>query len=147
MNSRERIQRGLDHLPVDKVPIISAPTARAESWRSATRGCFGRWVSRRPIRVFDVVQQLAVVDDDVLARFGVDTVELGRGFSRGEADWKEWILPDGTPCLVPAWVDLRKEGEDWWLYNAEGRKAGLQKSGSLNFDQASGLMPAESPTI
>ncbi|MGO8694789.1 MAG: uroporphyrinogen decarboxylase family protein [Rectinemataceae bacterium] len=136
MNSRERINAALNHLPVDKVPIdFGAHRSSGIMAIGYARLLRALGFRDRPIRVFDVVQQLAVVDDDVLARFGVDTVELGRGFSRGEADWKEWILPDGTPCLVPAWVDLRKEGEDWWLYNAEGRKAGLQKSGSLYFDQ------------
>ena len=50
------------------------------------------------MRVYDPIQQLAVVDEDVLARFKVDTVEMGRGFSLADEDWKDWILPDGTPC-------------------------------------------------
>ena len=31
----------------------------------------------RPIRVFDPVQQLAIVDEDVLDRFGIDIIEVG----------------------------------------------------------------------
>jgi uroporphyrinogen decarboxylase len=34
--------------------------------------------------VYDPVQQLAIIDEDLLDRFGVDTVELGRGFARGQ---------------------------------------------------------------
>ncbi len=137
MNSRERIIASLEHRPVDRIPVDFG--AHRSSGIMAI--CYAKLrralgLPHKPVRVFDVVQQLAIVDEDVLDRFGVDTVELGRGFSRDERDWKEWVLPDGTPCLVPVWADLRLEGEDWWIYNAEGRKAGLQKKGSLYFDQA-----------
>jgi uroporphyrinogen decarboxylase len=136
MNSRDRVKAALGHEGVDRIPVdfgshrSSGIMAIAYARLREELG-----LPARPIRVFDVVQQLAVVDEDVLDRFGVDTVELGRGFSRGDEDWKDWELPDGRPCLVPAWADLRKEGADWWLYNAEGRKAGVQKSGSLYFEQ------------
>lgn len=136
MNSRERVKAALEHRPVDRVPVDFGAHRSSGIMAIAyarLRDALG--LPRRPVRVFDVVQQLAVVDEDLLDRFGVDTVELGRGFSKADSDWKEWSLPDGTPCLVPAWADLRKEGADWWLYNGEGRKAGLQKSGSLYFDQ------------
>jgi uroporphyrinogen decarboxylase len=136
MTSRERVLAALDHGTVDRVPVDFG--GHRSSGIMATgyarlRKALG--LPEKPIRVYDVVQQLAVVDTDVLDRFGVDTVELGRGFSLGDADWKEWVLPDGTPCLVPAWADLRQDGGDWWLYNAEGRKAGVQKKGSLYFEQ------------
>lgn len=38
-------------------------------------------------------QQLAVIDDDVLDRFGVDTVEMGRSFALEDKDWADWVLP------------------------------------------------------
>ena len=136
MNSRERIKAALEHAPVDRVPVDFGSHRSSGIMAIAyARLLKALGLADRPVRVFDVVQQLAIVDEDLLDRFGVDTVELGRGFSREDAAWKEWVLPDGTPCLVPSWVDLRKEGADWWLCNAEGRKAGVQKSGSLYFDQ------------
>jgi uroporphyrinogen decarboxylase len=137
MNSRERVNAALDHKSVDRVPVdFGAHRSSGIMAIGYARLVKALGLRPRPIRVFDVVQQLAAVDEDVLDRFGVDTVELGRGFSKEDSDWKEWTLPDGTACLVPSWVDLRKEGADWWLYNSEGRKAGVQKSGSLYFDQA-----------
>ncbi len=136
MNSRDRVNAALEHRDVDRVPVDFAGHRSSGIMAigyTRLRDALG--LPKRPIRVFDVIQQLAVVDGDVLDRFGVDTIELGRGFSKDDADWKEWILPNGTPCLVPVWADLRQEGADWWLYNVHGRKAGLQKSGSLYFDQ------------
>ena len=63
----------------------------------------------RQIRVYDPIQQLAVVDQDVLELFGIDTVELGRGFAVEDAWWQEWRLPDGTPCMMPSWVRLERD--------------------------------------
>ena len=55
----------------------------------------------RPPRVYDMVQQLAIVDEDVLDRFGVDTIEMGRGFALGDKYWVDWTLPDGTTiCAI-----------------------------------------------
>jgi len=88
----------------------------------------------KPVRVYDVVQQLAVIDDDMLDRFGVDTIELGRGFALDDSSWKPWQLPDGSDCLIPAWVDLRPEGDDWLLYSDSGTPVGIQKAGMLYFD-------------
>ena len=89
---------------------------------------------RRLPRVYDVVQQLAVIEDDVLDRFSVDTIELGRGFALAETHWKPWRLPGGLECLIPAWVDLRRQGDDWLLYNAAGRAVGVQKASAIYFD-------------
>jgi len=105
MTSRERVLASLNHGSPDKIPIdfsghrSSGISALAYSKLRQFLG-----LPPSPIRVYDLVQQLAIVDDDVLERFGVDTIEMGRGFLTEEKDWKEWILPDGTPCLIPHYI-------------------------------------------
>ena len=93
MTSRERVLMSLDHQEPDRVPIdfsghrssgISAilyPKLRAYLGLPPT-----------PIRVYDLVQQLAIVDEDVLDLFHVDTVELGRGFALDDRNWSDWTL-------------------------------------------------------
>ena len=68
---------------------------------------------KKPIRVYDPVQQLAIVDEDVLQRFQVDTIELGRAFALEDKYWAEWTLPDGTPCLMPAWALPERDNGEW----------------------------------
>ena len=68
-----------------------------------------------PIRVYDPVQQLAIVDEDVLQRFQVDTIELGRAFALEDKYWSEWVLPDGSPCLMPVWARPERNNGDWVL--------------------------------
>lgn len=89
----------------------------------------------RPVRVYDPIQQLAIVDDDMCDLLGVDTVELGRGFSLAKTDWQEWTLPDGTPCLMPAWVRLERETQQWVMKSATDTVLGRMPDGALYFEQ------------
>jgi uroporphyrinogen decarboxylase len=88
-----------------------------------------------PLRVYDVIQQLAVVDEDVLARFGVDTVEMGRAFALQEKDWQDWVLPDGTPCSIPAWTRVERASDRWVLRSPTGTAMGRMPDGALYFEQ------------
>ncbi len=136
MTSRQRVLAALDHRQPDRVPVDFS--GHRSSGISAVlypklRSLLG--MPERPVRVYDPVQQLAIVDQDVLDRFGVDTIELGRGFAAEPSDWSEWILPDNTPCLMPAWaVPQRRQGR-WVLESASGRELGHMVDGSLYFEQ------------
>ena len=88
-----------------------------------------------PLRVFDMVQQLAVIDEDILDLFCVDTVEIGRAFLSEPGAWKPWTLPDGSECWVPSFLDVRESAEGWVLYTSSGKPSGIQKRGMLYFEQ------------
>ena len=87
------------------------------------------------IYVYDIVQQIAIVEPEVLDRFQVDAVELGRGFARRPTYWRDWALPDGTPCKVPAYINMGREGDDWYIYAEDGTPIAVQRRGSLYFEQ------------
>ena len=80
MNSRERVRAAIEHRPVDRVPIdfgghrssgvMAIAYARLKEHLGITSG---------DIYVYDVIQQLAIVEPPVLDEFGIDTVEMGRG--------------------------------------------------------------------
>jgi len=90
-----------------------------------------------PLRVYDPVQQLAIIDEDVLQRFGVDTIELGRGFALKDKYWTDWVLPDGTPCLMPVWAKPELDGKDWVLRSKPNRRAiARMPHGVWYFEQA-----------
>jgi uroporphyrinogen decarboxylase len=91
---------------------------------------------KRPIRVYDPVQQLAIVDEDVLQRFHVDTIELGRAFAHEGKYWTDWVLPDGTPCLMPVWARPERESGDWVMRSRRGRVIARMPAGVLYFEQA-----------
>ena len=87
------------------------------------------------MRVYDVVQQLAIVDEDVLDRFQIDTIELGRGFALEDKDWRDWTLPDGTPCQVPAWIAPERQEGQWVLRSASGQVFAKMPDGAIYFEQ------------
>ena len=123
MTSRERVLGALNHQEPDRVPIDLSghrSSGIAAMAYHKLRSYLG--LPARPIRVYDPVQQLAVVDEDVLGRFQIDTIELGRAFALGDEHWREWTLPDGTPCLMPAWALPEKQNGDWVLLSKPTRE-------------------------
>jgi len=138
MNSRERVRAALNHEALDRVPIDFAghrSSGIAAVAYAKLREHLG--LERKPIRVYDLIQQLAIVDQDVLERFKVDTIELGRGFALEEEHWADWVLPDGTPCKVPAWsVPERDEANHRWIVRSKsGRIIAQMPDGALYFEQ------------
>jgi uroporphyrinogen decarboxylase len=88
------------------------------------------------IRVYDPVQQLAIVDDDVLERFQVDTIELGRAFALEDKWWTDWELPDGTACLMPIWAKPERLQDDWVIRSQQGgRVLSKMPPGVIYFEQ------------
>jgi uroporphyrinogen decarboxylase len=136
MNSRERVLAALNHEEPDKVPICFSghrSSGIAAIAYARLRGYLG--LPKRPIRVYDPVQQLAIVDPDVLDLFGVDTIEMGRGFAREDKWWAEWVLPDKTPCLMPAWALPERQPGRWVLRSDSGRIIAQMPDGALYFEQ------------
>lgn len=138
MNSRERVLSALHHREPDRIPIdLSGHRSSGIAAMAYRRLRRHLGLPERPIRVYDPVQQLAIVDEDVLQRFGVDTIELGRAFAHEDKWWKEWTLPDGSPCLMPVWaMPERHEGE--WVLRAPstGHITAKMPPGVLYFEQA-----------
>jgi uroporphyrinogen decarboxylase len=136
MNSRERVLTALNHREPDRVPVDFSghrSSGIAAMAYPKLRACLG--LPERPVRVYDPIQQLAVVEDDVLDRFGVDTIELGRAFALAEKDWADWTLPDGTPCQMPAWALPERDGNRWILRSKSGRILAIMPDGAIYFEQ------------
>lgn len=136
MTPRERVWAALEHRQPDRVPIDFgghrssgiAAIAYAKLRKALA-------LPERPIRVFDPIQQLAIVDDDVLDRFQVDTVEMGRGFALEDKHWVDWTLPDGTPCQMPCWAAPERQDGQWVLRSQSGRIVGRMPDGAVYFEQ------------
>ena len=136
MTSRERILAALNFQPADRIPI-DCSGHRSSSIAATTYARLRRHLKLedRPVRVYDPIQQLAVVDEDILDRFGVDTIELGRAFALDDRDWADWVLPDGTACQMPAWVRPEREAGGWIIRAKSGRIIARMPEGALYFEQ------------
>lgn len=136
MTSRERVLAALQHRQPDRVPVdCSGHRSSGINAIAYARLRDHLGLPRRPVRVYDIIQQLAVVDEDVLQRFAVDTVELGRAFALEDRWWHDWVLPDGTPCQIPVWLNPEREGNRWILRSGEGTILAQMPDGALFFEQ------------
>ena len=134
--SRERVLAAIRHEETDRVPIdfgghrSSGIAAIAYARLKKALG-----VKTGGIYVYDMIQQLAIVEPEILDITGSDVIELGRAFMLAEEDWKDWILPDGTPCKIPGFINVERHGDDWYLLARDGTDLAVQKEGCLYFEQ------------
>jgi len=106
MTGRERVLTALQHREPDRVPIDLGGTLVTGIHPIAYRRLKEHLgLDGGPVRVADIILQLAEVEEPVRQRFGVDVVGLptlepipGVRNTR----WKPWTLPDGSPALISA---------------------------------------------
>jgi uroporphyrinogen decarboxylase len=138
MTSRERVLKAIRHEEPDRLPIdlggmastgiMAIAYARLKEHLGITNG---------EIRVFDMGQQLAEVEPEILSRFGVDVISLGNSLGVAPELWKPWKLPNGVDCKIPAGVDLRPDEENGgWLIWENGMPMQRMSPGSLYFSEA-----------
>ena len=136
MNSRERIHTTLNHKEPDRVAIDF--NGHRSSGIMAQVYVQLRKLLALPaseLYVYDFIQQLAMVEDDVLDIVGADVVEVGHDFYKHPDYWQDWALPDGTPCKIPAFCKPQRIGEDWVVRGDEDQVICIQKNGTLFFEQ------------
>lgn len=134
--SRQRVISAVNHREPDRVPIDLAGHRSSGIMAIAydkLKQHLG--ITSGDIYVYDFVQQLAIIEPEVLDAFGVDTIELGRGFSLAPDDWRDWVLPNGVPCKIPAYIHPVREDGDWRVYHEDGTLIAIQKEGCLYFEQ------------
>jgi len=125
MTSRERVLAALRHEEADRVPI-DLGSHRSTGIHIGTLYRLRRHLGleERRLRLYDVMQQLGDVDEDVLDRFHADVVQIHRlqpAFGFRIDRWKEMDLPDGTPALVPLEYSPRPAPEGgWYLDSPDG---------------------------
>lgn len=136
MTHRERVIAALNHQEPDRVPIdLSGHRSSGIAGMAYHRLRAALGLQPKPVRIYDPVQQIAIVHDDVLDRFGVDTIELGRAFAHEDGYWVDWTLPDGAPCQMPAWSAPEREEKRWVIKSPTGRVIAQMPDGAWYFEQ------------
>lgn len=136
MNSRQRVLAALKHAEPDRVPLdLGAMASTGIMAIAYARLKEHLGISAGRIRVFDLEQQLAEVEPEILARFGIDVISLNHSLGEPQPGaWKPWQLPDGTPCEIPAALDLQPDPEiGGWLLHEFGFPMHRMSPSSLYF--------------
>jgi hypothetical protein len=105
MNSRERVQHALNHLPPDRVPVDFGSTFVSGihvSAIAALRRHLG--LESKPVKAIDPGQMLGEMEEDLKTALGIDTEGVIRRMTRfgfPAVEWKPWRMYDGLEVLVP----------------------------------------------
>ena len=136
MTSRERVRAALNHKEADKIPV-DCGGMRSTVLLGATYNRLKRHLKKAggETKIYDMVQQLALVEDWYLDMFQIDVIDLARGFAGTPEEWNDWALPDGSPAKVPAWLKIEKDGDSWFCVDDEGDRLAEMPKGSYFFDQ------------
>ena len=136
MNSRERVRTALAHKQPDRPPIdLGAHRSSGIAAIAYAKLKDALGITSGDVYVYDMVQQLAIVEPEVLDAVGADVIELGRGFMLDEDDWQPWVLPDGTPAKIPSFINLERRGDAEYLLSDDGVELAIRKEGMLYFEQ------------
>lgn len=131
MTGRERLLTALAHEEPDRAPIdlgsmrvtgINA-LAYAPLREAMSKTRRGGGIAGDPVRIFDVNQLLAVVEEPVREAFGVDVAPVHRlkpAFGVATDRWEPGVLPDGTPCLYPEGFRPVPQPDGSWHYYEDG---------------------------
>ena len=137
MNSRERLSKTLNHEQPDKVVVdvgSSVVTGISAIALSNLRKALG--LPAKKEKVFDVLQIIAEVDEEIRQALGVDVVGVATPYSAfgyKNDDWKPWTLPNGLEVLV---------GGGFTVTQNEERETFIYPNGDLNA-RPSAKMPAD----
>lgn len=134
---RERVLASLAHSEPERlaVDLGSTPSSGISAVAHASLVKHLGLVNQRTW-VYDVVQQLAQPQDELLERLRVDVVDIGRTFDTTDADWKPMSLPAGIEVQIPAWFEpVEQDDGAWEAFNAGGLKIASMPRGAAFFDQ------------
>jgi uroporphyrinogen decarboxylase len=136
MNSRDRLLLSINHKQPDKVPIDLGSSTVTGISAIAYNNLKKYLKIERPTRVFDVVQQLANVDMEIINLFGVDALDVNRLSTEKNDDWYEVILADGSKAEYPKWFKpIRANDGSWYTKDEEGTLLSKMAPGAAFFDQ------------
>jgi hypothetical protein len=114
MTGRDKVRKALDHAQPDAVPVdfgATAVTGLHASVVAALRERYG--LERHPVKVHEPYQMLGMIEEDLIAALGVDTVGViprDTMFGVPLDGWKEWRTPWGQDVLVPRDLAFRSDG-------------------------------------
>jgi uroporphyrinogen decarboxylase len=135
MNSGERILSAINHKQPDKVPIDLGSSTVTGISAIAYNNLKRHLKVETRTRVFDVVQQLANVDMEVIDLFGVDALDINRVSTEGN-DWYDVDLADGSKAQYPSWYrPVRADDGSWYTEDSDRTVLSKMAAGATFFDQ------------
>jgi len=138
MTSRERILSAIAHEKPDRVPVdLGATPSSGISAIAYSNLVKHLGKDHLPVLIYDVVQQLAQPDEEILDLFGVDVVDIGRTFNDLPSDWSPVMLSNGESAFYPEWFKPVRMPDGSYVTYDDDRQRILSRMpvGATFFDQ------------
>ena len=136
MNSRERVLAAIDHKEPDRVPIdIGSHPSSSISAIAYYRLKKYLNINEGNVRIYDLSQQLAQVEDEFIERFKIDAIDVGRAFNTQEDDWYD-VEINGIKAQFPSWFHpIFNDDGSLEVVNSEGVVLARMSKDALVIDQ------------
>jgi uroporphyrinogen decarboxylase len=135
MNSRERLILSLNHVQPDKVPVDLGSSTVTGISAIAYNNLKKYLGLKTETRVFDVIQQLANVDMNIIDMMGVDVLDINRLSIEGDG-WYSINLADGSKAEYPVWFQPEEASDgSFYTRDKEGTILSKMALGATFFDQ------------
>ncbi|MFB6290374.1 MAG: uroporphyrinogen decarboxylase family protein, partial [Candidatus Bipolaricaulia bacterium] len=140
MNHRERVLQAINHKEPDRVPI-DIGGMRSTGMHAITYKKLRTHLDldSNKVKLYDVWQQLAKIDDDILEKFNADVKPLDRlapAFGIKIDKWKEGELSNGSSALVPKGFNPVEEEGIYRIKDENGHTLARRQEDSLYYDTA-----------
>ena len=137
MTGRERIRSAIEHKEPDRVPVDFGSTPSSGISAIAYSNLIKYMeLDDLPVRVYDVVQQLAEPDDQILDLFEIDVIDVGRVYNTDLSRWHGTVLANGHTAWYPDWFHPKQqEDSSWKAFDKIGRYIARMPAGGTFFDQ------------
>ena len=139
MTSRERILLTLKHEEPDRVPI-DLGGMRSSGIHAIAYNKLKHYLNckDKSVKIYDLAQQLAIVDNEIRERVSSDVVELKRldgGFGTRINSWKQIdLFLDGGEYYVPTDFNPKVLADGSFAIEIEGKIVALMPKGGYYFD-------------
>lgn len=135
--SRERVLSAIQHNEPEKVPVdLGSTPSSGISAIAYSRMIKYIGMDHLPVQIYDVVQQLAQVHNELIDLFGIDVLDIGRTFNNEDEHWKPATHVNGVNAFYPVWFTPEKNNlGDWIAKHPSGIPIAKMPGGATFFDQ------------
>ncbi|MBV7273954.1 methyltransferase [Clostridium sp. PL3] len=136
MNSRERVLSSLNHREPDGLAVdLGSNPSSGISAIAHSRLVNKLELKNRKTKVFDVVQQVAQPEMELVDALNLDVLDIGRVFNVNDTDWYDFTLYDGTVVQYPTWFKPDRHPDGSYTCSKHGKIIAKMPYGATFFDQ------------